>query len=371
MCSGGAIRVERSCRLHPVSLHETDVQIAEVALADYGGRARIAMLDSLPDGTPGPWLYDLLRKYPNRPSKGLRPTLFLATCEAFGGSAESAMGVAVAIELLHNAFLVHDDIVDGSLQRRGSSTLHQSEGLGLALNAGDALGALAQRQLRLAVDNLSSGVAMKVVDEFDTMLMRTAEGQATELGWCRDGVHDVGPDDYLDLIMHKTCWYTTIHPLRVGALIGAAAGTGDVEADLDAMIRFGFYLGAVFQIRDDILNLTGDDRYGKEIGGDLLEGKRTLMLIHLRQNAQRADGEFVSEFLAGDRDARSVKDAEQVRALMDTYGSIEFAQQYASGVASQAADAFEQAFSSVLGKGPNPGATAVRAMIAYMHGRLA
>jgi geranylgeranyl diphosphate synthase type II len=352
-----------------VSVRAADVETAEAALADYGGRARTAMLDALPDGTPGPWLYDLLRRYPSRPSKGLRPTLFLATCEAFGGSAEAAMGVAVAIELLHNAFLVHDDIVDGSLQRRGSPTLHEDAGLGLALNAGDALGALAQRQLRLSVDHLSAGVASQVLEEFETMLIRTAEGQATELGWCRDGVDDVEPEDYLDLIMHKTCWYTTIHPLRVGALIGASSSVDGPRPDLDAMIRFGFHLGAAFQIRDDILNLTGDDRYGKEIGGDLLEGKRTLMLIHLRQHARGEDAEVVAEFLAGDRTTRSVADARRIRSLMDQYGSISFAEAFATGVAEQATTSFEAAFAPTLTRGPNPGATAVRSLITYMHGR--
>lgn len=346
-----------------------DLETAEAALADYGGRARAAMLESLPDGSPGPWLYDLVRRYPSRPSKGLRPTLFLATCEAFGGSASSAMGVAVAIELLHNAFLVHDDIVDGSLRRRGSPTLHEDVGLGLALNAGDALGALAQRQLRHSIDNLSGRVADQVLDEFDTMLMRTAEGQAIELGWCRDGVHDLGPEDYLDLIMHKTCWYTTIHPLRIGALIGSSTGADGPAPDLDAMIRFGFHLGAAFQIRDDILNLTGDDRYGKEIGGDLLEGKRTLMLIHLRQHARGRDRDVVSDFLALDRERRSAEDADRLRALMEHYGSISFAQAYADGVAAQAATAFQAAFAPALAHGPNAAAAAVRSMIAYVDRR--
>ncbi len=357
-----------------MTAHTGDVETAEAALADYGGRARAAMLDALPDGSPGPWLYDLLRSYPSRPGKALRPTLFLATCEAFGGSAESAMGVAVAIELLHNAFLVHDDIVDGSLQRRGSPTLHEDAGLGLALNAGDALGALAQRQLRLSIDSLSGRVASQVLEEFETMLMRTAEGQATELGWCRDGVQDVGPEDYLDLIMHKTCWYTTIHPLRVGALIGAAVGVADgadgTQPDLDAMIRFGFHLGAAFQIRDDILNLTGDDRYGKEIGGDLLEGKRTLMLIHLWEHARGADRDLVQRFLTAERATRSIEEARRVRALMDRYGSIDFATAYATGVAAEATTAFEIAFAPALARDPNPGADAVRSMITYMHGRL-
>ena len=97
------------------------------------------------------------------------------------------------------------------------------------------------------------------------MMLHTLEGQATELGWRRDIVVDLTPEDYLDLIMRKTCWYTTIHPLRVGALVGSAG-----SADVTHMVRFGFYLGAAFQIRDDLLNLVGDEEtYGKEILGDL------------------------------------------------------------------------------------------------------
>ena len=86
------------------------------------------------------------------------------------------------------------------------------------------------------------------------MALRTLEGQATELGWRRDQVDELAPEDYLDLIMHKTCWYTTVHPLRVGALVGSRG-----VADLRPMVRFGFYLGAAFQIQDDLLNLVGTE----------------------------------------------------------------------------------------------------------------
>ena len=130
--------------------------------------------------------------------------------------------------------------------------------------------------------------------EFDFMSQQTVAGQALELGWCRDNRIDLEPDDYLDLIMKKTCWYTTVLPLRVGALVGSR-GT----ADLEPMIEFGFHLGAAFQIRDDILNLVGDpDVYGKEALGDLLEGKRTLMLIHLLAGADPADRRWLVAYLA-------------------------------------------------------------------------
>ena len=97
--------------------------------------------------------------------------------------------------------------------------------------------------------------------------------------------------------MHKTCWYTTIHPLRVGALIGTLG-----RADPDPLVRFGFYLGAAFQIQDDLLNLVGDEaKYGKESCGDLYEGKRTLMVIHLLREARGDDRRTVGRFLAVER----------------------------------------------------------------------
>src|SRR5436305_2645474 len=143
--------------------------------------------------------------------------------------------------------------------------------------------------------------------------MRTLEGQATEIGWQLDEVEDLSPEDYLHLIMHKTCWYTTIHPLRVGAIVGSG-GT----ADLGPLVRFGFHFGAAFQIRDDLLNLVGDERmYGKEILGDLYEGKRTLPLMHLLSVAHGADRELVRDYMRRGRSERSPGLVRTVRALMD------------------------------------------------------
>ena len=100
--------------------------------------------------------------------------------------------------------------------------------------------------------------------------------------------------------MHKTCWYTTIHPLRVGAIVGSG---GTVE--LAPLVRFGFHFGAAFQIRDDLLNLIGDEQtYGKEILGDLYEGKRTLTLVHLMATAQGADRRLVRDYLRRSRAER-------------------------------------------------------------------
>ena len=107
-----------------------DERLREVARV-----VRRSMLDALPDGEPGQWLYGPMREYPSRPGKALRPALCLAASRVFGAESDDALGVAVAIELLHNAFLVHDDIADGSEMRRGRPTLAASYGMAAALNA--------------------------------------------------------------------------------------------------------------------------------------------------------------------------------------------------------------------------------------------
>jgi geranylgeranyl diphosphate synthase type II len=194
------------------------------------------------------------------------------------------------------------------------------------------------------------------------MALRTLEGQATELGWRRDAVARLAPEDYLDLIMHKTCWYTTIHPLRVGALLGSGG-----RADLRPMVRFGFHLGAAFQIQDDLLNLVGDEAlYGKEINGDLREGKRTLVLIHLIGAAEGSDRHTVDRYLRLEPAERGADVIAEIRALFDVYGSIEFAGAYAQGIAGSAQDAFEAAFADAA---DGEDKDFVRALIPYMLGR--
>lgn len=352
----------RSCRLGSIVVTTTSTEFVEDRLATVHQAVRRAMLDAIPEGEPHQWLYRATRSYPSRPGKSLRPALCLATAGAFGGQPSEVMPVAVAIELLHNAFLVHDDIVDGSLRRRGRPTLSAEFGTALALNAGDALAVFANRVLRHHAQGLDRELGGRLHGEFDVMALRTLEGQATELGWRRDDLRDVTPEDYLDLIMHKTCWYTSIHPLRVGALLGSRG-----RADLRPMVRFGFHLGAAFQIQDDLLNLEGDEReYGKEIDGDLFEGKRTLPLIHLMTAATGADQATVDHYLRLDRPERSVDLVHEIRGLLETYGSIDYARAYAQGIADTAVDAFEVAFATAS---PGPDVEFIRALIPYMLGR--
>jgi geranylgeranyl diphosphate synthase type II len=339
-------------------------ELVEAYSDDVSRLVRRSMLDAIPDGEPHRWLYRVARVYPSRPGKALRPALCVATCRAFGGSDAQILPVAVAIELLHNAFIVHDDIVDGSERRRGRPTLPAEFGVGLALNAGDALAVLSNRILRRHAAGIEVDLADRLLHEFDAMALRTLEGQATELGWRRDGVEELRPEDYLDLIMHKTCWYTTMHPLRVGALIGSAG-----SADLRPMARFGFFLGAAFQIQDDLLNLMGTElEYGKEINGDLYEGKRTLPLIHLVRSANGKDRQTVERYLRLERAERTPAMVSEVRGLLDDYGSIAFASAYAKGIAGAALETFEAAFATAeLG----PDRDFIRAVVPYMVDRRA
>lgn len=318
------------------------LSVAE-SLSQYGSIASEAIRQQLEATPTTEYLGPLLADYPSRPAKSLRPGLCLATCEAFGGGIHDALPSAVALELLHNAFLVHDDIEDGSMLRRGKPTLHRIHGMPLAVNAGDALALYALGALRDNIDRLGPNVSRQVMTEFDFMSRQTVAGQALELGWLRDCKLDLTPDDYLDLVMKKTCWYTTILPLRVGALIGSSG-----NADLEPMISCGFHLGAAFQIRDDILNLTGDPTvYGKERFGDLREGKRTLILIHLLAAADRPDFAWLRNYLGKQPSERGFEETGKLFELMSAYGSISFAGEFARGVANSAGTALRAAFAGV------------------------
>ena len=196
-----------------------------------------------------------MKEFIDRSGKGLRPALCIATARALGGRGEDAFPAAAGLEMLHNAFLVHDDIEDGSDLRRGVATMHRRAGIPIAVNTGDTMNALAMRLFRKTGERLGPVVAMRIFDEVDHMVIETLEGQAMELGWVRDNDLTVGADDYFRLVLKKTAWYSFIHPMRIGAL--AANGN---DRNLDRFNRFGYLLGLAFQITDDVLNLRGARR---------------------------------------------------------------------------------------------------------------
>jgi geranylgeranyl diphosphate synthase type II len=304
-----------------VTAHTQSTESVERQLAQYRDVTYRALLAQLPTREPRRYLYDLISNQLSHMGKGLRPALCIATCRAFGGSTEQALPSAMSIELLHNAFLVHDDIEDGSLYRRNRETLYVEEGVPIALNVGDAMNAISISSLTENIPILGADLAYRILHEAQHLVLQSVEGQALELGWTRDNVFELTEDDYLRLVLKKTCWYTCIHPCRIGALIGTGGAI-----DADRFNLFGFLLGAAFQIQDDILNLVGDrNQYGKEIFGDIWEGKRTLMLVHTLRECTAGEREQLRSILSVSREQRTEQDVQWVFRLFEHYASIDFA----------------------------------------------
>jgi geranylgeranyl diphosphate synthase type II len=316
--------------------------VTPALLDEYGAATRTALRRYLRvRGARGAeYLSAAVREYPLRGGRSLRSSLCIAVARAFGATLEDAVNSAVSLEMMHNAFLVHDDVEDASEERRGRPALHVMHGVPIAINVGDALAVLSLRPL---LDNrraLGVRISLRIFEEAERMARETVEGQAIELGWRRKNTVSLDDDDYLRMVLKKTCWYTTIFPLRVGALIGTRDGI-----DLECFLRFGFFVGAAFQIQDDLLNLVGDRRaYGKELQGDLWEGKRTLMIVHLLNNASPAERRRIRAFLGRPREHKRADAVAWVRGLMDDYGSLEYARQVAHGLAGAAELEFERNF---------------------------
>jgi geranylgeranyl diphosphate synthase type II len=337
--SGGA---PYSTRSRPLSLRKKPEDYGgsiSSALESYAQLIRRQMLADISDMQQHPQLRAAMECYPRRGGKCLRPALCLGTAQAFGGDLEKTLNSAVALELMHNAFLIHDDIEDGSYYRRGQPTLHAEYGTAIAINAGDAMSAVSARLLLRNRAILGPELAWRVASEFEHLGRQSVEGQAIELSWMHDNVIDLVEADYLRMVLKKTCWYSAIHPCRIGAMIGSA------DCNPDSFDRFGFYFGAAYQIRDDVLNIIGDEAaYGKEIGGDLLEGKRSLILIHLIGQSGPGDRNRILRFLSVSRSDRNPGEALWLRERMIDCGSVKYAQSCASDLACAAINEFGFAY---------------------------
>jgi geranylgeranyl diphosphate synthase type II len=310
-------------------------------LVAYTAPVSAAAQAYLAGGEPAGYLYDLVRDYPARAGKGLRSALLLATCQALGGSAREALAPALSLELLHNAFLVHDDVEDGSDRRRGAPTLQVTHGTALAVNAGDALAAVALGPLR---DDAALGVRLsaRLLDEYTSAVRFTIEGQALDLGWRRDDVVDLGAGDYVAMSARKTGWYTAVLPLRAAVLVATHGATPPA-----ALTRLGGLLGVAFQIRDDVLDVVGGAETGKSRHGDVREGKRTLLVVHLLATARPAARREIVDFLTAPEGERTDADVAAVVASMHELGSVDFAQRYAAEMVADALRLFDSVFAGV------------------------
>ncbi len=312
-------------------------------LAKYGAYTLNGIKHFIPDKEPRKYLYDLIADYPERGGKGFRPGLCIATCKAFGGNMDLALNSAITLELLHNAFLIHDDLEDESLSRRNKPTMHQVSNQAIAINVGDAMNVIGLSPLFKNKEKLGPRIAEKIFVEIMHMTTECVEGQAMELGWRKDNVCTLNDNDYLRMILKKTCWYTCIHPIRIGAIIGSH-GT----VDEDSFNRLGYFMGTAFQIQDDVLNLVAEEKkYGKEIGGDIIEGKRTLMLIHLFQHCNNNELSIIKKFLAIPIRERDHKTASWILKLMHKYKSIGYSKNIAKYMAGAAIKEFYTLFSGL------------------------
>jgi geranylgeranyl diphosphate synthase, type II len=316
------------------SRSRTPAIVAET-LHEYGDATRAVLEQYLASNSPAPYLHDLLTDYPRRGGKMMRPSICIAHARAFGARLEEAVLAAAAIEMMHNALLIHDDIEDGSELRRGRPTLHVLHGIPVALNAGDMLMLLSLRPLMDSVPRIGEHLALQILRETELMARETAEGQSLELEWRDRNRTDVSQSDYFRMVLKKTAWLSTIYPSRVGSLIGSI---GNVEPCI--FNRFGFFLGAAFQIQDDLLNLVADTGYGKERNGDLLEGKRTLVLIHAYQNCSTAERSVLDEILCLPREQRTEDHVSQLQQTIDRCGSIDHARIVAHALAGAAMHEF-------------------------------
>jgi geranylgeranyl diphosphate synthase, type I len=210
--------------------------------------------------------------------KALRPTITLIAAEAVGAPPESALPGAVAVELVHNFSLLHDDVMDGDRERRHRPTVWALFGVGEAIIAGDAQLSLAQRIL--LEDDRSE--ARRAAGELNRATAEMIEGQSEDLSF--EARVDVSVDESLSMCTHKTA-----------ALLSAAAALGAIlagadEADIDALRAFGRHLGVAFQGVDDVLGIWGDPAVtGKPAANDLRQHKKSIPVAHALSAAGGAE----------------------------------------------------------------------------------
>ena len=321
------------------------------ALSSYLEDARRDVMDEIERIVPREsayWesLYRPMREYPLRDAKMLRPALCIATCRALGGKTQAVLPTAAVLELYHNAFLIHDDIEDGSEWRRGGKTLHRTYGTAIAINVGDALLALTLQPLLDNMRLLDMGAALRILATIAEMARESAEGQALELDWIRRRRWDLEDSDYVHMVRKKSAWYSFVAPMVLGAMV---AGVHDRRRD--DLQAFAFDVGVAFQIRDDIINLVSSaEIQGKEQAGDLWEGKRTLIILHALREASPEERRRAELILAKERPVEEgapgpeTKTTEEVRwlqGLIDRRGSLSYARTIADDYAKRARERFE------------------------------
>lgn len=251
--------------------------------------------------------------------KRLRPVLALMACDAFAGNCDKVIDAAVGIELYHNFTLLHDDVMDRADLRRGHPTVHVKWNDNTAILSGDAMLTMAGQ----FITRTSADVLPRVLDTFNRTAMEVYEGQQYDVDF--EQRDDVTECEYIDMIRLKTSVLLGC-ACKIGAIIGGAD-----EKAADALYRYGCDLGLAFQLQDDLLDVYGDPAtFGKELGGDIANNKKTYMLINAMTEATGNDAIELKHWLADNEPAHR---ADKITAVRNIYDRLGIAQKAGKAIA--------------------------------------
>ncbi|MFQ5342339.1 MAG: polyprenyl synthetase family protein, partial [Anaerolineae bacterium] len=267
------------------------------------------------------WRDAELRPANQRAGKWIRPAICLLACEAAGGDWTRAVPAAAALELTHNFTLIHDDIQDGDIERRGRPTVWTLWGVPQAINAGDGLFVLARTALHgLHRHNFDPATIERVYRIYDEACRRLVQGQYLDIDF--EQRLDVSVDEYLAMISGKTAAL-----LAASLEIGARLATDDATV-VDAYRQLGEELGLAFQIVDDILGAWGDEALtGKSAGNDLRRKKKTLPVVYALEREAAADEQPFRTLYQ--QDTLSDADVETTLRLLEEAGARRYAEDLA------------------------------------------
>ena len=231
-------------------------------------------------------LYNPIRYELSLGGKRIRPVLTLLACELFDGDYRNALDAATGIEIFHNFTLLHDDVMDKADIRRGKPTVHVKWNENTAILSGDAMQIIAFMHMMKTPEKSRKAVC----DVFLKTSLEICEGQQYDMEF--ESRNDVKEEEYLDMIRLKTAVLLG-GALKIGALIAGAS-----ENDADKIYKFGENIGLAFQLRDDYLDVYGDPEiFGKNIGGDILNNKKTYMLINALRLSEGKDHDELTKWI--------------------------------------------------------------------------
>ena len=238
--------------------------------------------------------------------KRIRPFLTLMAGEVFGVTVKDAMGAAMAVEVFHNFTLMHDDIMDSAALRRGKTTVHEKWDVNTAILSGDAMLIKAYQ----ALESYPTDVFQKLTRLFSKTALEVCEGQQYDMDFETNS--SVSQEEYIEMIRLKT-----------GVLVGCALQMGAIIAkasDLDqkAIYDFGIQLGLAFQLQDDYLDTFGDqDSFGKKIGGDILEDKKTILYHLALKVADKEQANELQSLLGADNLFKGEEKINKVKTIFE------------------------------------------------------